>query len=251
MSEMGSDVLQDFPRVKRSTWNQRSRQLLGVLAGMVLVIFALHFIGQLIGRAVGVDNRVVTDIAARLSVDSELSVPTWLSAFLALVGALLAAVIGRNQTSRRPQIMWYGLALLMVIVSLDEVAALHELLLQGLHILADFGEGQTLLGNAWLLVLPFIIALGVVAAVFARQQLPTSTLRRLAVAAGIYLSGALVVEYLSIPVDKSSLVYLLGMVVLEEALEFIGLWLVIRTGLLHIAEHEPALKQKIEALFSS
>lgn len=235
---------------KRTSWNEWSKELLHVLAWLIGLVFALHVGGQLMGWAVGVDNRVVTDIAARLSVDSELSVPTWVSAFLALVAALFAVVIARAQTARQPRTVWYGLALVMTLVSLDEVAALHELLLQGLHILVNFSEQQSLLSNAWLILLPFIVVAGAVAMRLTKRHLPAATFGRFCTAAAIYLSGALVVEYLSAPADKSHLAYLLGVVMIEEGLEYFGLWLVIRAGLLHISEHEPELKQKIEALIA-
>lgn len=236
--------------VKQTGWHELTRRLLRGLGWLIGVVFVLHVVGQLLGWAVGVDNRVVTDIAARLSVDSELSVPTWVSAFLALVAALLAVVIARAQTARRSQTAWYGLALVMALVSLDEVAALHELLLQGLHILVKFSEQQSLLSNAWLILLPFIVVAGAVAMRLIKGHLPAATFGRFCTAAAIYLSGALVVEYLSAPADKSHLAYLLGVVIFEEGLEYLGLWLLIRAGLLHISEQEPELKKKLEALIA-
>jgi hypothetical protein len=236
--------------MKRYGWKSWSRRLLAVLAASIIMIFVLHVGAQLVSRAVGLENRVVTDIAARLSIDSELSVPTWLTAFIGFIGALLTYLIGRAATSIGGKTAWYGLALMMTVVSLDEVAALHELLLQGLHILAQFGEAQTWLANAWLLILPFVALAAWAAGRFIRRHIPRQTLRRISIAAGIYVAGAVVVEYLSIPADKSMLPYLLGLAVFEEALEFLGLWLFVRASLLHISEYQPKLRQKIEAVLS-
>jgi hypothetical protein len=231
-----------------SGWDKVVRRLLNALAWLIGLVFVLHAGGQLVGWAAPADNRVVADIAARLSVDSELSVPTWTSASLALLAALLAYLIAKAQTVRQPGAVWFGIAGLMAAVSLDEVAALHELLLQGLHILAGFNERQSLLNNAWLIVLPFIAVAGVAGLRLAWRRLPAATFRRICAASAVYLSGAVVVEYLSASADKSGLGYLLGAAVIEEALEFAGLWLLVRASLLHIAEHESDLCKKLEAI---
>ena len=140
------------------------------------------------------------------------------------------------------------LAAIGFFISIDELAALHELVLQGLHIQAGFGEVQTLAQNAWLLILPVIgvVGLGVMAYWF--RNLPRKTFWRLLGAFAVYALGALVVEYASIQVDKGVRQYTIGYVVLEEGLEYIGLWLVIRATLLHILEYDRGLRNDLAKL---
>lgn len=236
---------------KKRVWRTKRHNLQELLLLAIIVVVVLHIFWQIVASVVGADNRITTDLAGRFGLDDELSVPTWLAAALALLLAGLAFIVAKSQANIRQQLAWYCLAMLGLAISIDEVAALHELLLQGLHILAQFGEGQDFVRNAWLLVLPFIFVAIVLVVRFWAKSLPVPTLRRLIFGLGIYLLGAVVVEYVSIRFDKSGLSYNVGVVTLEESLELIGLWLLIRAVLLHINDHQPRLRKQLTQLISS
>lgn len=235
---------------KKKIVELKSRGLLEVLLLAILSVVALHIVWQLIAHGQTADNRIITDIANRFGLDQELSVPTWLVSIMAFIVATLAWLIGKAQKNTDARLGWFLVASVGLFISLDEVSALHELLLQGLHILAQFGEGQSFFSNAWLLLLPFIVIALVFGFRYLHRALPRDTFINLAIAGTVYLSGALVVEFLSIQLDKASLSYLIGMVVLEEGLELIGVWLVIRALLRHITVHEVGLRKKLAGLIS-
>ena len=218
---------------------------LGVILLVVISAIFLHIFWQLVSLKIGTDNRIINDITNRFGLDEELSFPTWVNSMMAFLVAGLAWIVGKSQKTSIQKITWYLIALIGILISVDEVVALHELLLQGLHILANFGEGQGLFTNAWILVMPAILVGLIFGVRLLYKHLPSSTFKRLVVAIAVYLIGAFIVEYASIPLDKSSALYNFGAVVVEESLELLGVWLAIRAILLHTVEHEKVLSKKI------
>ncbi len=225
--------------------SKQFQAVLNILLGIITLVVALHIFWQVVGVITSLDNRVLKDVINRFGLDNELSFPTWVSSILAFVAGCMAWIVGKQQTNAKKRSAWYGTVVVLMGISIDEVSALHELILQGLHILANFGEGQGLLNNAWLLVLPFLGAGLVFAVRELYNHLPESTFRHFVLAIVVYLLGALVVEYVSIPLDKSEKIYFLGVVVLEESLELLAVWLAIRAVLIHIDSYEPELKKTI------
>lgn len=218
--------------------------LLGIAALLVL-----HLIGQFTLRIVGTDSVFLQELIWRFDVDLELNVPTWYSSFLASSSGLLAFLAAhyyKKQKLIASKRLWLFMGFGLMAIAVDEVASFHELFLQTAHVAANFGDGQSYLQNAWLLLLPLLIVVGVVVMYLLYKGLPKNTFHRIVVAAAVYLSGALVVEYLSIPVDKESLVYNLVLTPLEEGLEMLGLWLILRAIVLHINDHLPKLVEAIE-----
>lgn len=219
--------------------------LLQVLLIIIIFTVVLHIFWQALLLVANTDNRVLNDIVNRFNLDEELSFPTWVSSVMAFIVAGLAWIVGKNQKQSKQRLIWYLISSVAMFISIDEVAALHELLLQGLHILAHFGEKQSLLANAWLLIAPVIIIGFIVGVRLMNKNLPADTFKRLVVALLVYLLGALVVEYASIPLNKSSIIYNLVAVVIEESLELLGVWLVIRAILIHVTLHEKKLYKKL------
>ncbi len=227
--------------------NFKINRILKFLFVFIVLAVTLHILMQFVLLIANTDNRVVNDIANRLSLDKELSFPTWVNSMLAFCGAILTGLVGRNHSSRAKRNTWFLIAIICFLISLDEVVALHELLLQALHLLANFGEGyQSWLANAWLLVLPFIFGGVYLLIRMIHNNLPKDTFINLTIAIAVYLFGALVVEYITSPFDKSSIYYNFGAVVIEETLEMVGVWLIIKATAVHIHKHEKVLSKKIE-----
>lgn len=233
---------------RKKLWRAKRKNLLQILLLTIISVVILHIFWQVIAKAIGADNRFVADIAFRLGLDNEQSIPTWLASSMALILAGLAFIVAKAQGTASKKAAWYILSLIALAVSIDETAALHELLLQGLHILAQFGEGQTFLSNAWIIVLPFVFIALLFILRFFKKTMEPKTFRRLCVGVGVYLLGAAVFEYASIQLDKSTLSYNIGIVVAEETLELLGMWLLIRATLLHISEFEPKLRKQLTEL---
>lgn len=234
----------------RGELSQIFNRILSMLFGLIIVTVLMHIILQLIYYKAGVNNLFFHDLSNRFGLDEELSFPTWVNSMLAFIGFIFSFFVAKNQVKANKRAVWWLIAIGCLLISIDEVMALHELILQTLHIFANFGESQTWLANAWLLVMPIILIVFIFFMRFAYKNLPKNTFINIVIASVVYLLGALVVEYISIPLDKTKLQYNLVAVVLEESLELIGVWLLIKAVFLHISEHEIALNRQLTELIS-
>ncbi len=156
----------------------RRRLLCGValVAGLGLSVEVWH------ARA---PNDLVDALLPALSLSYEANVPTWFSSGLLLVCALVAGAIA---TDRPPwHRHWWGITAMLAWMSLDEAAEIHE------HLGGLFGTGGVLYFD-W--VIPAAAFVTIVVAIYWRfaWALPARTRNRLAVAAAIYLGGALLME---------------------------------------------------------
>lgn len=216
----------------------------------IAILLVLHVLGQVILRVIGTESIFLQELIWRFNVDLELNVPTWYSSFLASSAGLFAFFAAYCYKKRKQianQRLWLFMGFGLLAISVGEIASFHELFLQTAHVAAGFGEGQSYLQNAWLLALPVILVIAAIVMRLLYKGLPKETFNAIAVAAAVYLSGALIVEYLSIPVDRESLVYNLVLTPIEEGLEMVGLWLVLRAMVLHINSHFPKLIKSVEA----
>jgi hypothetical protein len=129
---------------------------------------------------------------AVLSTDAESSVPAWFSSALLLLCsplALSAPGTGREHAERYPG-HWKALAILLLLMSLDEAASLHEGAIEPLR--SALGTGGPFY-YAWVIpgmvfVLAFALARGFL------LGLPPKTRAMFAVAGTLYVCGSLVME---------------------------------------------------------
>jgi len=222
--------------------------LLGI--GALLV---LHMLGQFIVRIIGTESVLVDELVWRFNVDLELNVPTWYASFLTATASLVAFfVVGQLRLRRvpTPQLYtWILIAGVLLFIAIDETAALHELVLQTIHIQADLGEGQSHSANAWMYAMPFIGVAVLFGLKIAYNNLPRQTFRNLGAGVGVFLLGALVVEYLSIPLSDDTNLYNFFLTPLEEGLELLGVWLVLRAIIVHVRSYMKKTNTGIQALW--
>lgn len=172
-------------------------------------------------------DAVSSELLPRLSLSFESNVPTWLSSSLLLLCAIAAGRIASSASAARGY--WWGIAVGLAYVSLDEASELHE------HLGGLFGTGGLLYFD-WVLVAGPVVA--VLALVYLRfiLALPPVTRMRLVVAAIVYVSGALLLELpLGLVTERSgpdSLAYVLIDWV-EETMELVGAGL----ALVALVEH--------------
>ncbi|MCA9332260.1 hypothetical protein KDA00_00100 [Candidatus Saccharibacteria bacterium] len=223
------------------------KSILNLIKIVLLIVIFTHSITWLIANSFP-ENRILADIHGRFNLDAELSVTTWFSSILWLFFGTLCLLISRQHKGKQ-SFGWLLLAITGFLASIDEVAALHELLLQGLHILAQFGEGrQSLIANAWLIVLPLILFFAIIGIKIIKSFVPSDTKRSLMIGFSVFLIGAVIFEYISIPFDKSLSIYSLGIVIVEEGLEITGVILLIASTTKHISRHEQRLAKHLRAI---
>lgn len=158
-------------------------------------------------------------------VSDEGNVPTWYASAALLLAAVLALVIaGRSDTDdRRP---WTLIGSILLFMSLDESAVLHEMMIVPLRHTFDL---DGLLFYAWVVPAAAVAALvGLYLLPFVWRLAPPVRLR-LAAGGLLFVSGALGVEAVTGLIDdlygRNRLYYLLTVV--EEGLEKLGVLLAI------------------------
>lgn len=164
----------------------------------------------------------VFEVSNRVDFDDEASLPTWISqAILLAIGgsAFLLAYLQRVKAAKR---VWTFIGVVGVFLSVDEVAAAHELLLQTVH-LALFSEASpTVSNNAWLVLLPFIVVAGVALLWQIMKHTPRKTVVIMSIGAIMFMIGAVFIDILT-TAGHTNTFYEKGiMVALEESLEMTG-----------------------------
>jgi hypothetical protein len=147
-------------------------------AASVAVQISIHFL----------DRPFIHGVVPMFDMNGEANVPAWFSTALFLLCAGLVAMLALGER-RRGETRWRysaGIALLLAAGSIDEAATIHE---TGARFL---GGG----GNGYMFVLPASIVVAAVGAALWRfaADLPATTRRGLAIAAGTFLLGAFVLE---------------------------------------------------------
>jgi len=211
---------------------------LSSFAGVFFVIFMLVALMQTNLDVLAADPLKV------LNVDAEASIPTWYAQSLLLVAAALVFVIAKTATKDKRY--WYVLAGIMLFISIDEGASIHELLIAPMRELLTISSGP--LYYAWVIVYGLIF--GCVGLFFVRffVRLPRRTRLLFAAALAIFLTGALAMEMVGgLVISQPNAPWQLYAVIVgvEELLEMFGVALFVYALLDYIA-HSKSSTSKIK-----
>ena len=113
--------------------NHKKIMIILIIVNSVLVLFSL--IGQY--STYYLNDGHLHGFVPQFNLDREMNIPTWVSAFMMLFIAFLLSTISSYTKNKKDQfsLHWKILAIAFVILSLDEVAALHEMTVESLRIL--------------------------------------------------------------------------------------------------------------------
>ncbi len=172
--------------------------LLLTLAGLA-ARFALYVLG----------DEAFTRPLRLFDVGEERSIPTWFESMQFMLCSVLLAVVAvyKRQRSERYRLHWGVLSLILLYMSLDEVATIHETmgaeLQRLLHYLTGFTPGGAI---SYFWVVPGALFVLVVGLAYLRFlfDLPRDTRRWFVFAGAVFLLGALGLEMLSAQVASSS-----------------------------------------------
>jgi hypothetical protein len=224
------------PLPHRLTPGYVAMMLFLIIALLTVLSVAEQAVIHLLGRA------DLEEYLIALDLDAEGNFPTWYASFQLLAAALLLFVIGMitRQRGERYAGHWKALGMILVALSIDEIAQLHE----HLGHLHETWQTHGILYFAW--VVPGLIAVAVVAVLFLRfaLHLPSATRNRLLAAAVVYFVGALGVEALSgwraETMGYNNMSHSL-IATVEEVMELTGVAMVIVALLRHMQAHGMAL----------
>ncbi len=168
--------------------------------------------------------------------DAEGNIPTWYSSMALLCASVLLGIIAGHLRRRKQRWAghWRALGILLAVLSIDEIAQLHE----HLGHLHEIWQTHGLFYFAW--VIPGALAAVATGLVFLRflLQLPAATRNRFVIAALVFCTGALGVEAVSgwraETMGMNNMTASL-IATVEEDLEMIGVAVLIVALLRHMA----------------
>src|ERR687889_743806 len=142
-------------------------------------------------------------------VGEERSIPTWFESILFLLCSLLLAVVtvAKRQRNDRYSLHWGVLSIILLLLSLDEVASIHEAIGQQSERLLNSITGFTPTGAIqFFWVVPGAIFVLIVLLAYLRflAHLPRTTRRFFLFAGALFVLGALGIEMLTAQVVSSS-----------------------------------------------
>lgn len=170
------------------------------------------------------------------NVDAEVSIPTWFAQSLLIVAAGLLFLIAKS--TRRDRLYWYILVGVMIFLSIDEGASIHELLITPMRGLLNIEMGP--LYYTWVVV--YGLGLGVAGLFFVRfyVRLGRKTRWLLAVSLAVFLVGALGMEMVGAWIISQADVvwrFYAAAVGVEELFEMLGAALLIYTLFDYMSHH--------------
>ncbi len=212
---------------------------LGVAAVIIIVLHVLNV-------ALGYPSWQLEHL---LDLDGEANIASWFSGLLLAVSALVAYLCARKArlVAREQASLWWWVSVLLIFMSCDEVATLHERCTE--VILHRVFGGQPLLRAAnWIVVLgPFVIGCFAWLGMRLRQALRMSPVaaRRMLLGVAIFLGGAMGVEFLLNGITFETAVWLVhAQIVIEESLEMAGVLCFLSGLLVHLQTLEAVTSDK-------
>lgn len=191
----------------------------------------------------------VFEISNRVDMDDEASLPTWFSQFLLLGIGVTALVTSRFETNHRLRRLWGFIGIVGILFSINEVAAIHEFILQSAHLLYYGEVAPTAVLNAWWLALPFIFIAAGFLLWWINRLFPRRTVILFFVAGIFYISGAAGLDLVSNDLNKSSFAYQGVATAIEEGFEMLGAITALYTVLAYLeSQHSQKLAGLVKLL---
>lgn len=200
-----------------------AKRLYLYLLGIIALLAGVHLLSQHLNLNVYHElNGPVFEISNRVDFDDEASLPTWVSQVTLLAIGLSALFLALLQTSRAAKRIWILIGVIGVLLSVDEVAAIHELGLQIIHLALFKQAPPTLTDNAWLILLPFVLIAGSLLLWQLIKHVPRKTIFILTTGAVTFMLGAVFIDILTTSNGANTFYEKGVLVAVEETLEMIG-----------------------------
>lgn len=220
--------------------------LISITAALLVIHLFLQYINLLVYEE---QNGALFELSNRFDMDDEISAPTWFSQFLLLLVATVAGLAAWLDRLKSVRKFWWAIALIGLLASIDEGAAIHEFTLQTIHNFAYGDTSQSLLTNAWLVVLPLLATLGFLLARWGWRVLPKKTFWLFMAGGAAFMIGAVFFDWLISDVDPAAYLSQGILVALEETFEMIGTAIVIYAIIDYLeSEHKTKINQAIRSL---
>jgi len=158
------------------------------VAAVAMVLLQTKESDSLVGQALESLHRLFNP-------DLEANLATWFATTLLLIGAMLAALVAKTKVDSEDPLKnhWIGLFLVILLMSMDEAAQIHEMLIKPTQALLGVTQSA---GWVWTLPAFFVVAALAFASLRLLRAQPHRTRRLMILAFGLFLFGAFGIEIL-------------------------------------------------------
>ncbi len=232
----------------------KSNKILIILCLATLALVALSVLGQAIKYGViyiymggpwnswkefGVDL-----LMQSFFMDWEGNIPTYFNTIILFLPALLFALIHawKKQTADKFRFHWLGLAVIFLLLSIDEAASLHERLIKPMRDSFNYEGYSGIFFFAW--IIPGLIVVGLFALTYLRFFLSLNKKDKLlfffsiTLYVGGVIGGEMLSGHLAETIGQKNFTYA-ALTSVEESLEFFGASLLAYWLLEYIKDHLP------------
>ena len=239
--------------IKVVTKTPFATRMLWVLVCFTLILTGVHLLFQYLNIVVFYQQvGQFYELSNRFDFDDESSVPTWFSQLLFLVIGASAFLAGYLQTNKPARRLWWMIAAVGLVFSLDEISGLHERVLQSIHVMFFQDASPTGLANAWLVVLPFVLVASAWLIWKMLHFLPRRTIFLFTLSGVVFLSGAIFVDMLASTAPRETYLNQGVYIAMEETLEFLGTVLGLYAIVSYLeAYHHGAISRAVKQLRSA
>jgi hypothetical protein len=226
-------------------------------AALILGVIAVYLAGQSLAAEYLLETRfdpqsssLLAQLLDLLSVNAELTIPTWFSVSILLTASALLAVIAAAKRAGKDSYTpyWFGLALGFLYLSVDEGAAIHEIF--GDPLQRAFHTGGYLAFGWQIVAVPVVLLFSLLYLRFL-FHLPPRIRHLVLVSAALYVSGAVIWDAIGAHLWDSSggitLTYL-AFGTGEELCEMLGVTVFIYTWLLYLVEMQYTLTFRAQSV---
>jgi hypothetical protein len=214
---------------------------------MLAIVIGTGVLRELVIGVTGTET-VLKDLR-HFTLDSERNLASWYESICMISAAALLAfnALLSRQNDRRNTAAWTVLAVIFVLMSIDEVVSFHEISVKPLR--NAFGLTGIFYYSWVLLAAPMVVVLGLYLVPF-MLRLPRPTAFSFFIAGAVFVGGALGTElicgYLATNGGLETVAYKTTAAA-QECLEVLGMTLFVTALLRHIATVAPALRATVVA----
>lgn len=224
------------------------RRITWWLSAVALALAALCMAGQVLRHVYG--KEYVYGFVPMFWMDNENNIPTFFSTALLLYASLSLWLVGRSlRSAEQPWSRhWLFLAFVFMLLSLDEAASLHEMLIDPVQ--GAMGGTSGIFYFAW--IVPALIVVAVVGICYLPflRAAPARTRNLMLLAGALYVGGAVgfeMLEGLVLGDGGGPGMVLSTLVVLEETAEMLGVIVLGHAALTYLAAEHPTVQVELAA----
>ena len=215
------------------------------LLAVVALLSSGHILVHLLGKFIPMNEPPLWGFFRFFNMDIEGNLPTYISALNLFFAAGLCGFIFCHEfmLKKRSSWHWLGMGALLLFISFDEAAGIHDSIIDPLSIYW-MGRGEGIMYYRWyLFFMPVVAIVGLLYIPFLKR-LPLLFSSRFFLAGAVFLSGAVGMEMVGATLKSQG--RSIGISVLfEETLEMLAVVILIHTLLLYISKADYALKLQV------